>query len=70
MHFVDRAAPAPILFQFATRDEFITEADALAYFQVASEPKQIEWYTTDHFFNDQARESRRRWLTEVLSLGD
>ncbi|MCP4661331.1 MAG: alpha/beta fold hydrolase [bacterium] len=70
LHYVHGAAPAPILFQFATRDEFITEADALAYFQVASEPKQIEWYDTDHFFNEEAQEKRLRWLTEVLSLGD
>ncbi len=53
VHYLHRAAPAPILFQLATRDEYIPEAAALVLFELAGEPKKIEWHDTA----ESARES-------------
>ena len=66
VHFVGQAAPARLLFQFARRDEFITPFDAEAYLLAASDPKEVKWYDTDHFFNDQARRDRAEWLRRIL----
>jgi pimeloyl-ACP methyl ester carboxylesterase len=66
VHFIGRAAPAKLLFQFAHRDEFITYWDAALYLQAASAPKEVQWYDTDHFFDDEARKARGEWLGRVL----
>lgn len=34
----------------------------------ASDPKEVKWYDTDHFFNDEARKDRMDWLARVLGL--
>lgn len=68
LHYVGHAAPAKLLFQFAKRDEFISPWDAAVYVQVASEPKEVKWYDTDHYFNDEARRDRGEWLGRVLRL--
>ena len=68
IHFIGHAAPAALLFQFARRDQFISEQEALRYWSAASEPREIRWYDTDHFFNDQARQDRLAWLGERLGL--
>jgi dienelactone hydrolase len=68
VHYIGRAAPAKLLFQFARRDEFITPWDAAVYIQAASDPKEVRWYDTDHFFNDAARNDRMDWLARVLGL--
>jgi fermentation-respiration switch protein FrsA (DUF1100 family) len=67
-HFIGDAVPAALLFQYGRRDEFISEEDALQYFQAASEPKEIRWYDADRFFNEQARQDRIAWLGEQLGL--
>jgi dienelactone hydrolase len=68
IHFIGHAAPAALLFQFARHDEFISEQEALRYWRAASEPKEIRWYDTDHFFNERARQDRIAWLSERLGL--
>ena len=68
IHFVGQAAPALLLFQFGYHDEFISEQEALRYWVAASEPKEMRWYDTDHFFNEQARQDRMAWLGERLGL--
>lgn len=68
LHFIGCAAPAAPLFQFGRRDEFISEQEALRYWEAASEPKEMRWYDTDHFFNEQARRDRLIWLSEQLGL--
>lgn len=65
VHYVGHAAPAKILFQFARNDEFISPWDAEAYAQAASGPKEVKWYDTDHFFNEEARRDREAWLVSV-----
>jgi fermentation-respiration switch protein FrsA (DUF1100 family) len=66
VHFVGQAAPAKLLFQFAKRDEFITRWDAEAYLLAAGDSREVKWYDTDHFFNDEARRDRGEWLGRVL----
>jgi dienelactone hydrolase len=68
IHFVGHAAPAALLFQYARHDEFISEQEALRYWRAASEPKEMCWYDTDHFFNERARQDRMAWLGERLGL--
>lgn len=69
VHYVGRAAPAKLLFQFAHRDEFITYWDAAVFLQAASSPKEVQWYDTDHYFNDEARKARGEWLGKILGTG-
>jgi pimeloyl-ACP methyl ester carboxylesterase len=66
LHYVWEAPPARILFQLARRDEFITPWDAELYVWAAREPKEVLWYDTDHYFNDQARRDRDGWLVKTL----
>jgi len=71
VHWVNKAAPAHLLFQFARNDEFITEEEAERYYQAASEPKMIAWYDTDHLFTraPEARLQRACWLSHLLRFG-
>lgn len=69
IHFISHAAPAALLFQFATRDKYISRDVARAFSDAASEPKTVRWYDTTHdmFAPDVARD-RRAWLEEQLGL--
>jgi hypothetical protein len=69
-HYVGQTAPAPILFQFARHDPFISDRAALEYYRAASEPKVVKWYNTGHELNDmQALRDRDEWLQEKVGLG-
>jgi cephalosporin-C deacetylase-like acetyl esterase len=46
--YVGHEAPTVLLFQSARLDQAITTADAQAFFDAASEPKQLKWYDTGH----------------------
>jgi hypothetical protein len=66
---ISRAAPAKLLFQFANSDEHIPRAEALAFSNTASQPKQIKWYESKHNLDvEAARNDRRQWLTQQLGL--
>jgi dienelactone hydrolase len=66
---ISRSAPATLLFQFANSDEHIQKAEALAFADAASQPKQVLWYDAKHELNvDAARTDRREWLTRQLGL--
>jgi dienelactone hydrolase len=66
--FVGRAAPTHLLFQFARKDRFISDAAARAYFEAASAPKELRSYFTGHEFNDVASlRDRAEWLTTQLA---
>lgn len=67
-HFVGDAAPSAILFQYARRDEVISERDAARYFAAANEPKEIRWYDATHEFNLAALCDRAIWLGEKLGF--
>jgi dienelactone hydrolase len=48
LHFVDRAAPAALLFQNGLHDRHVPPHDALRFYTAASEPKTILWYDAGH----------------------
>jgi hypothetical protein len=68
-HYIGRAAPAALLFQFARHDVFVSVQEAERYFELASEPKQIVWYEScKHELSIQARIDRVSFLCEQLGL--
>ena len=71
IHYVPRAAPAALLFQFANTDKYIPKETATQFYDAASEPKQVKWYDAIHDLNvEAARKDRREWLTRQLALAD
>jgi cephalosporin-C deacetylase-like acetyl esterase len=67
INFIDRAAPAPLLFQLARQDMFPHET-LLAYAAAGSEPKRITWYDADHYsINAAGRDDRMKWLHAKVS---
>lgn len=68
-HYIGKAAPAHLFFQFARDDDFVPVKDAERYFELASEPKQIAWYENcGHELSAQARIDRTIFLCEQLGL--
>jgi fermentation-respiration switch protein FrsA (DUF1100 family) len=55
INLIGRAAPAALLFQAGTKDEFIPQEDARRYQQAASQPKEVRWYAAGHTLNCTAR---------------
>ncbi len=69
INYVPKAAPTPLLFQFARRERIFNESAMLRYYEAASRPKQILWYDTGHELNDpRALADRARWLERELKL--
>ena len=64
VHYLHRTAATPILFQFSADDPGVPQAAALAFFELAGEPKRIEW--PDSW--ESAQESRRHWLGKLLGF--
>ena len=54
----------PILFQFATRDKFVTKAAADALVASAAGPKDVRWYDAEHELNADATRDRLAWLRD------
>ena len=66
---IAHAKPASFLFQFANADEHITKEQAIAFYDAASEPKQVKWYEGKHELRvEAARNDRLEWLTRQLNL--
>ncbi len=71
INYVSHAAPAALLFQFANYDSYIPKTVAAAFYDHASQPKQVKWYDTLHDMNNEsARKDRRAWLTQQLRLAN
>ncbi|WP_289138694.1 S9 family peptidase [uncultured Brevibacillus sp.] len=70
VHYIDKATPASLLFQFVHNDEFVSSSQADRYYSVASSPKNISWYETDHLFTncDAAYQDRTQWIIKQLGL--
>jgi len=62
-----RAGALPILFQFATRDKFVTKAAADALVASAAGPKEVRWYEAEHGLNAEATRARLAWLRARLA---
>jgi hypothetical protein len=69
IYFIGHAAPADLLLQSADFDEAVSEADALRYQELASEPKEVRWYASGHFLPDEARCDAAIWLRTRLAFG-
>jgi dienelactone hydrolase len=65
---VARLAPAPLLFQFGRDDPYVPQERGQAFYDAASEPKQIQWYDCGHKLNAQATDDRVAWLCEQLQI--
>jgi len=70
VHFVGRSSPAPVFFQWARFDLYVSESQAHDYERAAGEPKVSKWYDSGHELNDpSAADDRDAWLTAQLGLG-
>ena len=61
-----KAGALPVLFQFATRDKFVTKAAAEALVASAIGPKEVRWYDAEHALNADAARDRLAWLRARL----
>ena len=69
IHYVSHAKPSAILFQFARRDRFVSEKQAMQYSEAGSEPKTVKWYDTGHELNDiEALRDRADWLRQQIGI--
>ena len=67
--FVAHTAPAPILFQFGSQDNFTPEADFLAFYDASSDPKELKVYESDHVMaSAEIRTDRVNFLATALGL--
>ena len=69
VRFIGAAAPAPVLLQFSSHDEYVPVEKAARFFQAASEPKEIHFYEAGHALDVAAVVSdRETWLCSKLGL--
>jgi dienelactone hydrolase len=67
IHYVSQAAPTPLLFQNATRDQYTNVQDAIRYQDVASEPKQVIWYDSEHWpLPNEVITDSVKWLQQFI----
>lgn len=62
-----RAASVPMLFQFATRDRFVTKSAADAVAAGARAPGDVRWYDAEHALNADAARDRVAWLRSQIA---
>jgi dienelactone hydrolase len=60
------AGQVPMLFQFATRDRFVTKAAADALVASVKGPHEVKWYDAEHALNAEATRDRVAWLREMI----
>jgi len=69
IHFVGKAAPIPLLLQFANYEQYFDKTSMQHYVAAASDPKRVLYYDTGHDLNDpQALEDRYDWLVKHINL--
>jgi dienelactone hydrolase len=70
IHYVNHASPTALLFQNAVRDQYVNVEDAIRYHGVASEPKHVIWYDSEHWpLPDEAIMDSARWLQQFIGSG-
>ncbi len=67
--YTPHAAPAAVLLQYATQEDFLTVERARRYAVLVSEPKEFKVYETNHALNAEARRDRVEFLRRQLRLG-
>jgi dienelactone hydrolase len=69
IRFISQAAPAALFFQFGNQDGTLPREQAVAYYEAASQPKNVEWYDDIHDMNNPATVAARLvWLAGQLGL--
>jgi cephalosporin-C deacetylase-like acetyl esterase len=69
IRYVDHAAPAALFFQFSTIDRFVPNATAEEFYNAASNPKSVKWYSVPHQMkSDDVTTDRLDWLNKQLGL--
>jgi fermentation-respiration switch protein FrsA (DUF1100 family) len=63
-----RIGPVPMLFQFASKDPFVTREAAEALAAAARGPKEVRFYDCGHALNADAMHDRIPWLLHVLGM--
>lgn len=66
--YISHAAPASLLFQYATKEDFLTPELAKATAALASQPKEIKIYDAPHALNAEARRDRIAFLAQQLQF--
>jgi len=66
IRFVPEAAPASIMFQMGTNEEYFGRQRIQSLADAASEPKVVRWYDAGHMLNEQAHQDRDDWLVDEL----
>lgn len=66
--YVSHAAPATVLLQYASKEDFLTPARTREYAAIVSEPKQYKLYDAPHALNAEALRDRVAFLSEQLKL--
>lgn len=65
---ISNLSPAPVFFQFATDDFHVPKDRAEEFFAAAGEPREMQWYDSQHGLNAAATEDRKAWLRQKLRL--
>ncbi|MGI0486731.1 alpha/beta hydrolase [Pantanalinema rosaneae CENA516] len=68
IRYIGHAAPATLLFLNGRHDQVIEYADASAFQQAASQPKQVKWYDAGHGLPPEAIRDLYVWLAEQIQL--
>lgn len=66
--YVAHAAPATVLLQYATKEDFLTPERAREYAALVSEPKSLKFYDAPHALNAEARRDRVAFLVKELGV--
>ena len=71
IHFVGQLTPAPVFFQFAANDDYVTPEAAAQFYAAARPRKQSATYNARHDMQDaDAAADRIAWLLRTLSPTD
>lgn len=69
VHFVPKLAPAPVLFQFASKDFYVTAEEAAEFYAAALPRKHQATYDADHGLRlPEVATDRLAWLVRELGL--
>jgi cephalosporin-C deacetylase-like acetyl esterase len=67
--YIPNVKPAPVFFQFANNDIYITHETALQFYNAAGEPKLVKWYDTEHeMMIPEVRKDRVEWVKKQLGI--
>jgi hypothetical protein len=67
--FVGKLAPAPVFFQFASRDFYVTAEEAAEFYAAAGPRKQLATYDAEHDLHPpEVAADRMAWLVRELGL--